>query len=102
VHQFLDSAGRGQHQDPGLGLLAPHDATHLIAVHSREIPIEHQHVIAKHLGLEECRGAVGGDVDGHPLAPQAAGNRIGETTLVFGDQHAHDTREHYAQGVRTA
>ena len=89
LDQVLERAGRGQHQDPGLGSLAAHRPAHVVAVQSRQVAVEHEHVVAHHARLDQRVGAVGGQVDRHPLAAQAARDRLGQPLLVLGDQYAH-------------
>ena len=82
-------AGGGQHQDAGLGPLAADRAADVVAVDARQVAIEHEHVVAHDPGLGQRLLPVGGEVDGDPVAPQAAGDRVGQAQLVLGDQHTH-------------
>lgn len=88
VDHVLKCPRCGQHQDPGLGLLAAHGAAYVVAVHAWEVAVEHQHVVSDHARLEERLLAVRREVDRHPLLPQAARDRVPESQLVLGDQHA--------------
>jgi len=58
-------------------------------VDPREVAVEHHDVVGDDPRLEERLRAVGRDVDGHALAPQAARDRGRDPRLVLGDQHAH-------------
>ena len=89
VDHVLERPRRGQHQDPGLGPLTPHGAAHVVTVHARQIAVEHEHVVADHARLDQRLLAVGSQIHGHPLAPQATGDRVRKSKLVLGDQHTH-------------
>jgi hypothetical protein len=55
-----------------------------------QVAVEHDDVVGVDACLVERGGAVGGDVDGHPLAPQTARDGGGDAGFVFGDQDAHE------------
>ena len=64
-------------------------AADLVAVELGQVAVEHDDVIGDDAGLDQRGRAVVGDVDGHALAAQAAGNGAGQAALVFGDQDSH-------------
>ena len=64
-------------------------AADLVAVHPGQVAVEHDDVVVGDGRVRERVVAVEGDVDGHPLTPQAVGNRLGEALVVFDDEHAH-------------
>ena len=55
----------------------------------RQLAIEHEHVVADDPRLDQRLVSVGGQIDRHSLASQAAGDRVREAQLIFGDQNAH-------------
>jgi hypothetical protein len=89
VDQVVDAGGGGQHKHAAVGLLPAQRATDVVAVHHRQVAVEHHHVVGVQARLVERAGAVVGNVDRHALAPQPARDRIGDPSLVFGHQHAH-------------
>ena len=54
-----------------------------------QVAVEHDDVVRHDARLVQRRGAVAGDVDRHPLAPQPARHGAGDPGFVLGDQHAH-------------
>jgi hypothetical protein len=46
LHDVLERASRGEHQDPGLRTLLAQRAADVVAVDLRQIAVEHDHVIA--------------------------------------------------------
>jgi hypothetical protein len=70
----------------------PHRAAHVVAVHARQVAVEHEHVVAHDARLGQRRLPVARQVDRHPLPAQPARDRVGQPQLVFGDQHPHPVR----------
>ena len=89
LDEVLECPRRGQHQDPGLRPLAADRAAHVVAVEARQVAVEHEHVVADDPRLDQRVGSVRREVDGHPLPPQPARDRIGQPPFVLCDQHAH-------------
>ena len=71
------------------GTLGAHDPAYVVAVHLGKIAVQHEHVIANDARLHERVGAVSGQVDGHALTPESAGDRVRQPALIFDDQYAH-------------
>ncbi len=67
---------------------------------AREVAVEHEDVVAHDPRLAQRIGAVGRDVDRHPLAPQAARDEVRQPWLVLCDQDAHGCEDD-ARRVRT-
>ena len=65
-----------------------------------KIAIEHHHVIADDPGLQQRLVAIGRDVDRHPLAAQASGDRVGEASFVFGNS-TRISSQHEGRRIRT-
>ena len=84
-----DRAGRGQHQHPRLAVLGDEPAADQIAVHARQVTVEHDDVVGVQRDVCDRVGAVERDVDGHALGAQSFGQRPSETLVVFDDQHPH-------------
>src|SRR5918999_351758 len=89
VHEVLRAGGSGEHQHPGVVVLVAERAAHLVAVHDREVAVEHHDVVAVQARLVESGGAVVGDVDGHALAAQPARDGVRDPAFVLGDEHPH-------------
>ncbi len=58
-------------------------------MHPWKISVEHEHVVAHDPALDECVGSVRGEIDGHPLAPQPACDRVSQTRFVLSNQNPH-------------
>ena len=71
------------------GCSAVERAAHVVAVHLGQVAVEDDDVVGVDARLVERLGAVGGDVDGHALAAQAARDGVRDARLVLGDQHPH-------------
>ena len=85
----LEPRGGGQHQDPHVRVLAGDDRGDLVAVSAREVAVEHDDVVVDDAGLQQRARAVVGDVDGHALAAQPAGDGPRQPPFVLCDQDAH-------------
>ena len=84
-----DRAARGEHQHPGQRAGRDQRRADLVAVHAGQVPVEHDDVVAGHVGHLVALQTVVGDVHRHALAPQPARDRVAEVPLVFHHQHAH-------------
>lgn len=74
---------------PGLAV-ARHDApAHLVAVHLRQVAVEHDDVVAVHGDPLHGGVAVVADVDGHVHVPQPRRDGVGQQFLILGDQDSH-------------
>ena len=63
---------------------------HGVAVHAWQVAVEDDHVIGRHEGLLDSRGAVIGHVRADSLIAQAVGDVIGQFGLIFDHEYAHD------------
>jgi hypothetical protein len=89
IDPVIDARGRGEHQDPGA---APGErAADLVAVHHRQVPVEHDHVVGGEAGLGQGGRAVVGDVHRQAGVAQSLGDLPGQRDVVFGHQHPHHT-----------
>ena len=70
-------------------MLGDQRAAHVVAVHAREVTIEHHDVIAQEGDMGERVRSVVGDVDGHALSPEPLGHGIGESPVIFRNQNPH-------------
>ena len=61
----------------------------LVAVHSRQVAVEHDDVVGEHARLVERVVSRLGHVHRDALTPQAAGDGVGDARLVLGDQYPH-------------
>jgi hypothetical protein len=89
VDEVVGRVGGGEHQDLRLALVRRQQAADLVAVQLGQVAVEHDHVVVDHARLHERARAVVGDVDGHALAPQPAGDRPREALLVLRNQDPH-------------
>ena len=64
-------------------------AADLVAVELGQVAVEDDDVVGDDARLDQRGCAVVGDVDGHALAAQAAGDGAGQPAFVFGDEHSH-------------
>ena len=87
--EVVDAAGRRQHQHLGVRTLGGEGAADVVAVHVREVTVEHHDVIGGGERLAQGGLAVAREVDRHALAAQPARDRVAHPGLVLGDQHAH-------------
>src|SRR6478609_4441032 len=86
-HDRVDLVGAGgQHEHGNGAALLTQPPAHLEAVHLRQAEVEHQQV-GRAQGLLERGDAVGADVDVVALAPQRAGQRVGDRGVVLREQH---------------
>ena len=86
---FPDRPGRRQHQHPGLGSARGQGPADVVAGHAGQVPVQHHHVIAGDRQAFQGRGAIQGDVDGHPLPAQPGRHRAGQHLVVLGHQNPH-------------
>ena len=89
VDDVVEAVGGREHEDLGLALVAGEPAADLVAVELGQVAVEDHHVVGEHACLHQRRCAVVGDVDGHALAAQSAGDGAGQPALVFGDKDSH-------------
>ena len=89
LDELVGRARGGEHQDLRARLLGGQGPADHVAVDLGQVAVEHDDVVGIDARLVERGGAVGGDVDGHSLAPEAARDRGGDAGLVLGDQDSH-------------
>jgi hypothetical protein len=83
----VDRRRRGEHEDARVA--AAQLGAHVVAVHAGKVTVQHDDVVVVDGGPLEGRVAVEHDVDGHRVAPQPVGDRVGEEALVLNHQYAH-------------
>jgi hypothetical protein len=89
IDPVIDARGRGEHQDPGA---APGELpAHLVAVQPRQVPVQHDHVVAGEAGLGQGGRAVVDHVHRQAGVAQPLGDPVGQHDVVFGHQHPHHT-----------
>ena len=86
---FAQGAGRGEHEDAHLRVLAGQAVADLVAVDTGQVPVQNDDIVVGDLHLGQRFGAVPHDVHRHRLATQPHGYRIGEIGLVLDHQYAH-------------
>ena len=84
-----DAVARGQHQDRRPDAVVAQAPADLEAVDARQHQVEDDRVVLGRARHPEGVLALGGDVRGHPLLPQALADQAGHLGLVLDDQHAH-------------
>ena len=89
VDAVLDRVGGGQHQDAAAAALLDERPADLVAVDLRQVAVEHDHVVALARHVTESVLAVEGDIDRHPFAAQADGDRGRELSVILDDEHPH-------------
>jgi hypothetical protein len=89
VDDVVGLARRGDHEDLQVRALVEELVADVVAVDLGQVAVQDEDVVADHARLLERHGAVARDVHGHALAAQAAGHRLGELGVVFGEEHAH-------------
>jgi hypothetical protein len=81
--------GGGEHQHTAVRARVDQRPADVVAVHHRQVPVEHDHVVLVHAEAFERGVPVIDDVDGERLAPQPLGHGVREEPLVLHDQDAH-------------
>src|SRR5262249_18102884 len=79
----------GEHQDGRPRLLRAKSPADLVAVHPRQVAIEHHYVVLDQLDLAPRAFALVGDVDGHRSTAKPPGYRVREPSLILDDQDPH-------------
>ena len=70
---------------------------HPVAMHLRQVAIEHDHVVVVDRGLPQAGRAVKRDIHRHALALQTERDRLGQLRLILDHQHSHSP----SRGVAT-
>ena len=83
VDAVFDRAGGGEHQDAPVASLGDERAADPIAVHAWQVPVEHEHVVVGERQVRERVVPVERDVDGHALAAQPCGDRVGKLGVIL-------------------
>ena len=61
----------------------------IVAVHTREVAVEHHHVVARDGQTAQRLAPVQRDIDSHALAAQPRGDRSRHDLIVLGDKNSH-------------
>ena len=89
VDPVLDVRGRGQHQDAAGRAVAHQPAADPVAVHGRQVAVEHDHVVVgAGRALQGCRAVVD-HVDGETRVAQTLADPVGQRDVILHDQHSH-------------
>ena len=89
VDPVLDVRGRGQHQDAAGRAVAHQPAADPVAVHGRQVAVEHDHVVVgAGRALQGCRAVVD-HVDGETGIAQALADPVGQRDVILHHQHPH-------------
>ncbi len=86
---ILDAARCRQHQDASADALGCQPLADLVAVKTRKIAVEHDHVVLVHARVDKPRLTVAGDVDRHALTAKPRGDGLGELSVILHNQYAH-------------
>jgi hypothetical protein len=87
VDPVLDIGGGGEHEHPRAG--PGHCPAHPIAVHERQVTVEHDHVIGRLRGGVQRSRAVVRDVRGDPDLAQPLRDPAGKRRMVLDHRHPH-------------
>jgi hypothetical protein len=89
VDPVVDVGGRRQHQDADGRAVAHQPAADLVAVHGRQIAVEHDDVVVgTGRALQSCRAVVD-HVDGETGVAQTLADPVGQRDVVLHDQDSH-------------
>ena len=89
VDPIIDVRGRGEHQDAAGRAVAHQPAADPVAVHGRQVTIEHDHVVLSTCrALQSCRPVVD-HVDREPGIAQTLADPIGQHNVILHDQDSH-------------
>ncbi len=88
-HLVVEATGRGEHQHAAAGVERVDPAAHLVAVHDRDVAVEHDGVVVVDGEALERRTPVVHGIRGDRLTAQAVADRLREIDLVFDHEHAH-------------
>jgi hypothetical protein len=89
VNPIVDVGGRGQHQDAA-GRAVPHQpAADPVAVHGRQVTIEHDHVVGGTGCALQGRRSVVDHIDGEPGVAQALADPVRQDHVILHDQDSH-------------
>ena len=98
LHAIAEGRRRGQHKHPRGCVVIHQLAADLVAVHARQVAVEHDHVIRVDGHVHQRVRAVQRDIDRHALAAKSLGDRLGQPGLVLHDQHSHRTKGSRIEG----
>ena len=91
--QALDAVGDracgGEHQHPARAPALGEVLADPVAVYAGQVPVQHDHVVAGHGDVVKRFLPIASEVHGHPLVPQPGRHRLGESLVIFHDQHSH-------------
>ena len=86
-----DHGGGGEHEDAGGTLRPDQGRTDRVAVHVRQIAVEHDDVVVVEHRLLDPGGTVVGDVGPETAVAQTLADVVGQLNLVLHDEHPHGT-----------
>ena len=89
LHDVVEAARGSEHEDLRVRALVVEDTADLVAMRAGQVAVEHDDVVRVHARVEQRAVAVAGDVYGHALPAEPAGDRIGDAPLVLCHQHPH-------------
>ena len=87
--QVIDGPGGSQHQHPTSTLAGDELGAELIAVHTRQVAVEHDHLVVIDERACESGGAIECDVHCHTRLPQSERDRLGHLLVVLDHEHPH-------------
>ena len=89
VDPILDVRGRGEHQDAAGRPVARQQAADPVAVHGRQVAVEHDHVVVgARRALQGCCTVVD-HIDGETGLVQTLADPVGQHNVILHDQHSH-------------
>ena len=89
VDPVLDVGGRGEHQDAAERAVTHQPAADPVAVHGRQVTVEHDHVvIGARRALQGCRAVID-HVHGQARVAQTFADPVGQRNVILHDQHPH-------------
>jgi hypothetical protein len=86
---LVDLGGGGQQQHPHRPPARHQRLAHLVAVHDRQVTVQHHHVVVVDADAFQRRSAVVDHVHGVRVAAQPLGHRVGQQRLVLDHQDPH-------------
>ena len=89
VDPVLDVGGRGEHQDAAGRAVAHQPAANPVAVHGRQVAVEHNHVVVGAGRALQGGRAVVDHVDGETRVAQALADPVGQRDVILHDQYSH-------------
>ena len=92
---IADRRRGGQHQDPRVRAAVAQRHADRVAVHARQVAVEHDHVVAVDEALLQRGRPVIGEVGRDPAVAQPLGDVVGELDVILDHQYAHADIVHH-------